>query len=215
MNASDFYRNYGRNIFQLQNDPRCHTLPYWPFANPDNLRTDIPIDRPEIKSKFKCKGFAYPGYLSAVIYEFGYITYMKLPSRYCGAISYEFSGCFMAKLCFKGEWYIFHIATSREIAGDCKIQWLDFLHFHKNDITGITMFKPTLEAVYKNWITLRSRCLPVTLACLIDDRNKGYSFVFDYHDCKVAESDDMNIERSHTVLLARDEDKLDFLRKTI
>lgn len=141
---------------------------------------------------------------------------MKLPSRYCGAISYEFSGCYMAKLCFKGEWYVFHIATSGEIAGDCKTRWLDFLHFHKADIKGIAMFKPTCEAVYENWKVLRfGRSLPVTLACLIDDRNKGYSLVFDYRDCKVAESDDRNIENSQHVLLAREEDKLDFLRKTL
>lgn len=98
----------------------------------------------------------YDCFISGVKYIEGKITYVLLPYRHYPVISFEFSGCWMAKLCFRGVWFAFHISTSETQSYDCKSQWKDFLSRYKSDISALVMFKPTMrKELFDTFIKLR------------------------------------------------------------
>lgn len=146
MREIQFYQSYGKNIHAAQNNPNMRTLRRWPYLAPVGSDHKIPVDA-RIAGKFLFNGFSYPGYLSAVMYRPGFITYMVLPAQHYAAVSYEFSGCFMARFRFKGVRYVCHISTagSDSPQDDCKQVWMDFLHIHADQISELVMFRPTDE----------------------------------------------------------------------
>ena len=143
MNANTFNDYYGQHIARVQQNALRRTLPAWPYIIPRLPDAGIAIQDSGIKRHFVPCGIHYDWYLSGVIYRAGMITYVPLPYWPYAAISFEFSGCYMAKLCFRGDWYAFHIATSTTPADDCKQVWKDFLALHKQDITTFVMCRPT------------------------------------------------------------------------
>ncbi len=209
LTPAQFFRDYGRHIARTPVAER-----YTPVVR--NL--DIPIADPAVRARFRCFGLAYPGVFSGVIYHPGYITYMKLPGPYCGAISYEFSGCYMAKLCFRGEWYVMHIGTAAGAAAqeDCRTVWMDFLNFHKQDISHLAIIKPNDEPPYQEWLDLKFRQnrAGLTVAGLFDGRNRGYSLVYDLRNCRVADNDARRIVLAQRCLLTRAIDKMHYYGKT-
>lgn len=207
LTPTQFFRDYGRHIARTPAADR-YTLVV------RNL--DIPIADPAIRGRFLCYGRAYPGVLSAVIYHPGWITYMKLPGLYCATISYAFSGCYMAKLCFRGEWYVMHIGTADSLAEDCRTTWMDFLNRYRQDISRITIIRPSDESPYEEWKDLKFRRnrQGLTVAGFFDDRNRGYSLVYDLHNCCVADNDARRIVLAQRCLLTRAIDKMHYYGKT-
>lgn len=190
MNVEAFYQGYGQYILQSQKN--LGTNKWWPYLPLIIAPKDIPIEDVAIRDKFKCYGVVYQGNIAAVLYQEGFITYLKIPS-YCAAISYQFTGCYMAKLCFKKEWYIFHISTSESSKCDCKSVWREFLNNYKNDISDIFMFKPTdnndIYVAYQNALFQKPRPA-LTLSCLINAQNQGYALLLDVAKCTVYGGDE-------------------------
>lgn len=208
MTPAEFQRDYGRHIARTPAVDRY---------NPWVLHLDIPITDPAIRARFRCYGLSYPGAFSAVIYHPGYITYMKLPDPHCAAISYQFSGCYMAKLCFRNEWYVMHIGTAASLREDCRTAWMDFLNRYRNQISRLTMIKPNDEPPYQQWQDLKFRHnrQGLTVAGLFDGRHRGYSLVYDLNNCCVADHDATRLVVAHRHLLARQIDKTHYLLKQL
>lgn len=208
MTAQAFFRNYGQHIRRMQSDPNFRSFQFWPYIDPSGYQNCIDIPNSIVKKVFKYLGIVYQEYLSGVIYGERLISYMKLPSRYCAAISFQFTGCYMAKVCFRKEWYVFHIATFPDRTGDRKYEWMDFLNLCRNDISAICMFRPSDQReLFDEYLDLWKRGEDVTLACLIDDRNIAHTIVYDKANCSVYNNDDQNIRVCHASLLCRDIDR--------
>lgn len=187
MNAETFYTKYGQHIANAQRNTTHRKYNKWPYLNLSQ-DTDIAIQDPGIKRKFIPFGTDYNGSISGVVYMEGKITYVSLPYERYPAISFQFSGCYMAKLCFKGKWYAFHISTSDSPGMDCKEDWKRFLTLHQADISAIVMCKPTDKKDYFDKygeLHIRKRLGNITLACLIDEDNHCYTIVYNVESASV------------------------------
>lgn len=163
----------------------------WPFISPRLDGVEFPIGDPGLKPYFMPCGIHYNGHLSGVLYRAGKITYVPLPYGQGPVISFEFSGCDMAKLCFRGMWYAFHISTSEYACYDCKSQWKAFLSQYKRDISTLVMFKPTMHRdLFEKSDELHRAKWPVTLAGLIAEDNTCYTLVYDYKSARVVTAAD-------------------------
>lgn len=190
MDARTFYNNYGQHIERVQRDRSRRRYESWPYVPPINQGANIPITDPNLKRHFVQCEINYDGLLSGVLYREGMITYARLSNRECPAISFQFSGCYMAKLCFRNTWYVFHISTSEWAAYDRKSEWKAFLSAYKNDISAIVMYKPTDErALFDIYKDMHGRQLPVTLAGLIT-LSECYTLVYDYISARVVTASD-------------------------
>lgn len=183
MNAADFGNYYGKHIFNAQVDPGWRTRSAWPYVDPNLPNTSIAIKDPDVKRYFIPYGINYKWYMAGVVYYPGRISYAPLPYGPYSAISFQFSGCYMAKLCFRGDWYAFHISTDNSPSRDCKEVWKKFLSQHKHDITTFVMFRPTDDRVlFNKWCDLHynRKChSPITLSGLIAEDNRCYTLIYD------------------------------------
>ncbi len=87
--------------------------------------------------------FRYVRYrpLSPMIgYNDGQIHYSTFRGSY--VISFDFTGCAMAKFTLGGHTYFCHIYTSSTVGLDCKTIWNDFLRRYSRHITDLVIFKP-------------------------------------------------------------------------
>lgn len=177
MNANTFYQNYGQYIARVQSRRECNSWPFV-FMQQDNIE----LSDPDFQKTFMPYGMDYDCFISGVKYIEGKITYVLLPYRHYPVISFEFSGCWMAKLCFRGVWFAFHISTSETQSYDCKLQWKDFLSRYKSDISALVMFKPTMrKELFDTFIKLRYyEKKQVTLTGLIDEHDICYTLVYNY-----------------------------------
>ncbi|MCM1041642.1 MAG: hypothetical protein NC396_04340 [Bacteroides sp.] len=188
MDAETFYDRYGQYIANAQNDKTLRISSEWPYLNLRLPDADIAVQDPGIKQKFIPNGTDYGGHIAGVMYIEGKIAYVPLPYKQYPAISFQFSGCYMAKLCFKGKWYAFHISTSRETGKDCKEDWNNFLSIHKSDISEIVMCKPTdRQELFDKYGELHFTHgeSNITLACLIDESNHCHTLVYDWDSARV------------------------------
>lgn len=191
MDANSFYQKYGQYIARVQQNTTRWSLRKWPYINPRLLKGDLEVTDPALSPYFLPYGIHYDWYLSAVIYRPGRITYVPLPYGPYSVISFEFSGCWMAKICFRGAWYAFHISTSRTPQYDCKLQWRRFLSQYKSHISSIVMFQPTaLRDLFDKSIKLHGDGRPATLAGLIAEDNTCYTLVYDYMSARVVTATD-------------------------
>lgn len=191
MNANTFYQKYGQYIARVQQYSSIRELDRWPYINPGRLNACIYIPESDLSSHFMPYGIYYDGYLTGVFYREGRITYVPLSHGLQPTISFQFSGCFMAKLRFRGTWFAFHISTSESSIYDCKAVWNSFLDRHKREISSIVMFKPTDErSLYDEYIRLYPKG-KATLAGLITEDNVCYTLVYDCVTAKVVTAVDL------------------------
>lgn len=185
MTASFFNRHYGRIIKDRQDNRSLPRTAYWPYLIP--LMGEDTEDDLEIRKNFKRKGIKYDG-VTGVFYEQGYNTYMRLSGKDSPAISFEFSGCYMAKMQFKYKWYVFHISTSRDTSLDCKAAWIDFLSTHNQHIQTLVVYNPSKGSglLMKCATMAYKRKQPTMLACVINENNDAYALIYDKNECRVA-----------------------------
>lgn len=222
MDALQFYNAYGMYIHIGQNVPAYKNMDFWPYIHPGHLVVDIPITDRVIKAKFIPCGFSYPGKLTAVLYRSGDIAYANLPAHHA-VISYDFSGCLMAKFCLLGVWYVCHITCiGATDSSDCKKPWKDFLHLHKNDITQLVMIRPSDDKRLLNkMVECADRCRKafkpcnVTLAGLIAADNSCFVALVDRESGRIYDDDDANIASCPKILVCHDADTMDLLRKIL
>lgn len=199
MNAKSFYDKYGWRIANAQKRAcQSPTITTWPFVVSRLNGGNFPIPDRDLQDVFVSSGINYGGMLYGVFYYPGKITYMPLPNGQCPVISFEFSGCWMAKLCFCGVWYGFHISTSDSELYDCKSQWMSFLERYKNNISDVKiMFQPTennkdlldkADILHDKRTPGYSR--PTMVAGLITEDNSCFAFIYDYMSAHVVSSPD-------------------------
>lgn len=180
--AAHFNSQYGALIKQ-------HSQPYTaPIQN-----VALPYLQASLYPKFKCLGIDYAPQLMGVYYQPNFITYVPLRDATTCIISYQFTGCYMAKLCYRGEWYGLHIATSDTPWGDCQSVWKEFVHLNHRHISYLRIIKPSAERPYQTWKTLKQHekvkdlVRQTTTAGFFDREGNGYSLMYDYTGCCVQE----------------------------
>lgn len=216
MNANTFYQKYGQYIARVQQYSSIGEQDRWPYIKPGRLKGDLEVTDSALSPYFMPYGIHYDWYLSAVLYRPGRITYVPLPYGPYPVISFEFSGCWMAKICFRGVWYALHISTSKTPQYDCKSQWKSFLSQYKSHISAIVMFQPTtLRDLFDKSIDLHGNGRPVTLAGLIAEDNACYTLVYDYMSARVVTAADARtdyIGRCFRDLLCNEPDLIHYSR---
>ncbi len=226
MTCRQFAADYGRTIAALQSNPALRASDSWPYGRTPARRPPDPLELETVRARrartfpfddFLYCGFGYPnGRLSAVLYRPDRITFVRLADAQSALISYEFSGCYLAKFRFRTAWYGAHIATAEAAAHDRKTLWMDFLRTYASDISALAMIRPSAErALFEETYRLRRLRRRVTLAGLFDGTHRGYSIVYDFERCAVADDDDNNIRVAHKELLAHPADRTTYLLKTI
>lgn len=175
--SAHFNSQYGALIKQ-------HSRPYTaPIQH-----VPLPYLQASLYPKFKCLGIDYTPHLSGVYYRANYITYVPLRDATTCIISYQFSGCYMAKLCYRGEWYGLHIATSDTPRGDCQSVWKEFVHLNHRHISYLRIIKPSAERPYQTWSTLKQDAKvknlvsKTTTAGFFDHEGNGYSMMYNLAD---------------------------------
>ena len=82
--------------------------------------------------------------VTSVLWERGKITIYPIYD-FEDALSFQFSGCIMAKFKFHNQYYVAHIHVTKD-ADDTRKQWTDLIR-NTLGLSEITMFKPS-EGVY-------------------------------------------------------------------
>ena len=77
--------------------------------------------------------------LSAVLWYRGGISVYE--STY-DAISFDFSGCLMARFRMDGRYYAAHIHCDDNHQNDSRYVWANFMNLHRNRISDLTIFQP-------------------------------------------------------------------------
>lgn len=77
--------------------------------------------------------------LSAVIWQSSFVSLIE--SHY-DAISFEFSGCLMARFKMDGRYYAAHIHCDANRRDDSRYAWSNFIYLHRNRISDLTIFQP-------------------------------------------------------------------------
>lgn len=193
MTPKEFQDKYGQILQKTSRSNAQLGCPYTPeLTQPE----DIAIDPgSSLRDKFKCYGLHYQDKLRGVRYRQGYITYVQLPDPSFAAISYEFSGCYMAKLCFDGRWYVFHVSTSPDAEYDCKKEWREFLSDYGARITDVVVYDPTQDkGFFERYCALVVReDVRITVACVLDAQSRGYALILDCLTGAVYANDQKNI----------------------
>lgn len=135
MDSSTFDSQIGRHIFAEMGV--YGKKPNWPYLDLKHGRKLIY----GLSTKFYDNGYSFPHCVSAVYWVDGHITYKFLPIGNT-AISYDFMGCYMAKIEIDNFWYIFHIHSSNERNLDCKEIWKSFITSYDRRITSSYVFRP-------------------------------------------------------------------------
>ena len=111
--------------------------PKWPYLDYEKRGRSLYSGN---NSFVEC-GYSFPHNITSVYWITGKISYKHLLVGHT-AISYDFMGCYMAKIKIDGFWYIFHIHSSNGDSSDCKRTWLDFKERYRQRITEIHEFRP-------------------------------------------------------------------------
>lgn len=180
MDDSYFYNNYGQIITGAQS--KYGRISQWPYMIPDNSQ-NIPIDDNNIRNKFKSNAIGYSfGGPIGVIYKEGFITFSVI-AEYMDAISYEFSGCYMAKFFFRGRWYVCHISCKERTPSDCKDVWNEFVYEYQKEIKHLLLFKPTSSDIVQQMAIKCNKDFETSnrfqVCGLITMHNRMYSLCFD------------------------------------
>lgn len=176
-----FYNNYGWIIAEAQS--RYNRIGQWPYIIPDSTQ-NIPIDDVvNIRNKFKSNSIVYSfGGPIGVIYKEGFITF-GIINQHMDAISYEFSGCYMAKFFFRGNWYVCHISCKERTPSDCKDVWNEFVYKYQKDIKYLLLFKPTSYDIVQQIAIKCNKDFETSnrfqVCGLITMHNRMYSLCFD------------------------------------
>lgn len=116
--------------------------------------------------------------VTVVLWHEGLITLQPMSSE-TDALSFEFSGCTMARFLLKGVYYTAHIHTSDEIhyLNDCKDEWIDYVW--QQGITVLTMFRPDYLRLPNNeecWglISQEGNCYTIGVELLQDRSNRFF-----------------------------------------
>lgn len=138
-----------------------YTLRYYESPSPYNIQ-------------YQNTAFRYMGIMintaKIVIFEGSRITICSLRRDDYG-VSFQFTGCAMAKFKYQGIPYICHIAlTGVGNVDDCRILWKKFLNENRNSITDLVMFKPNRNMPLHN--------LKIENVCgVITPDHQCYSFI--------------------------------------
>lgn len=146
---------------------------------------------------FRRYGVNYQNQLYGVLYMEGFITYMEIPTGQTPTISYQFTGCYMAKFCLdKSQWYVCHISTGSGY--DRWREWLDFLENYSTRISQLVVYKPTDDPVLFDALVQVYATGPIggiNLTCVIDAHHDGYALLLDPDTLGVYRDLDQNIAR--------------------
>lgn len=200
MTPNYFYQRYGQHIARTNTQFRISYWPYiCPITNwPNNIvnlsQLHIPDDENRNINRFTYLGFDYPfGNISVVLDSSGKIT-SKSISRNSVAMSYNFSGCYMAKFCFAGCWFVCHIFCSGpKDSSDCKNTWNSFVKEYchrRGDIDTLILFKPTNSKYNVDYWNDANKFPPqqIQIAGLITPDNRCYSLPIDRENAFVIDS---------------------------
>ncbi|WP_294606165.1 hypothetical protein [uncultured Bacteroides sp.] len=180
MDENYFYNNYGQIIAEIQS--KNNRIGQWPYIIPDSTQ-NIPIDDDNIRNKFRSNSIVYSfGGPVGVIYKEGFITF-GIITQYMDAISYEFSGCYMAKFFFRGNWYVCHISCKDGALSDCKDVWTEFTYRYQKEIKHLFLFNPIDYDIVRQ-ITIKcngglNTSNRFQVCGLITSCNRMYSLCFD------------------------------------
>lgn len=184
MTSQDFYYQYGeRIVFATENRKDMPDFPYiFPtrYCLGGGKLEDLII--PNARNRFKYYGIDYPPSISAVLFQTGIITYSKM-SHNRAVISYEFSGCYMARFKFLDSWYICHICClGNNDSGDCKRDWNAFIqeYYHRRgEIENLSLFKPTAGYDARYYNIYNGFPSQIQVVGLITHDGRCYSIVMD------------------------------------
>lgn len=180
MDNSYFYNNYGQIIAKKQLKNNC--IGQWPYIIPDSTQ-NIPIDDGDIRNKFRSNSITYSSRAPVgIIYKEGFITF-GIIAQYMDAISYEFSGCYMAKFFFRGNWYVCHISCKEGTLSDCKDIWTEFTYRYQKEIKHLLLFNPIDNGIVQQIKIKCNKDLNTSnrfqVCGLITSDNRMYSLCFD------------------------------------
>ncbi len=124
-------------------------------------------------SKFSFQGCSIGEFVDFVPWREGFIsTYHTFEDKI--AVSYCFSGCYMAKYTYRGRCFISHIQSG---SGDCRQVWNNFYNRNRDSIVVHAIFRPTdcHDSIYKYKETQMSNGVECTIAGVILPNNKCYA----------------------------------------
>lgn len=130
--------------------------------------------------------YTFPHRVTAVYWSSGMITYAPLPEGN-HAISYDFTGCYMAKVKIGSNWYAFHIHSSGDTSdpSDCRALWNRFMA--NSRISEAYVFRPIIPNFEDYQLLFQNKCDRIAhkkvsslSGCgLITKDNRCYSLILD------------------------------------
>lgn len=122
--------------------------------------------------------------ISFCVYKQGYIVCHRTYGRYV-CVSFEFSGCYMARFKYDGIYYYCHIFRQSNSSGDCKNLWNNFLSNHYQHISDIVIFRPNIERIKNKlrWISTNSMA-HYSICGIIDTNNDCYAAIIEHETSK-------------------------------
>lgn len=147
MNVDTFNQQYGyqlqenaNNAHNARNSRYSGVFPYFDI----NFAQNIPIPDNDLKKHFKCCGYSLiqngrP--ITLLYFQNGFITFYPVLSNAL-VLSFQFSGCYMAKFCFRGSFYVCHIYCQNDNT-DQKRFWNNFVDKYGPELRNLVVFKPT------------------------------------------------------------------------
>ncbi|MBY2902230.1 MULTISPECIES: hypothetical protein [Bacteroides] len=144
-----------------------------------------PIIVDENKYKLINCGVEYaPQRLYGVYWRQSNISYYRI-AKGADAISFQFTGCYLAKVMYNSDYFVFHIHSSD--SDSTAHYWNQFIDDNRDRIAEITIFKP---AVANEKDDVMFKCLNefdegvFTIAGMITADNECYEILLNNKTCK-------------------------------
>lgn len=182
MTEQEFYNDIGHHIcaeHMVYGKDR-----HWPYVN----RTYGPA--PIGTGPFMEFAYSYPHRVTAVFWNDGKVTMASMRPGDT-AVSFDFSGCYMARFRMGGRLYACHIHSSTDRGLDRKADWNAFYTANRSQITDAVLFRPVVpdDEYYALLLHHRMTCRTRRLSgCgIITPAGDCFAAVIDNHTFQVYE----------------------------
>lgn len=180
------------NVTPFLNDINGNRIAFnTPITSEWKPQRSITIISESVPIQNNCPTFAFYGFndvnrrLCVVQYEVGKIVCCRTYSSYF-CLSFEFSGCYMARFKYNGVSYVCHIYKNSSSQLDCKDIWNHFIVGDAVHLSDVILFNPSLHYSNNNKIC---RKLNESVCGIITPTGECFSSILNHNTNSFYETD--------------------------
>ena len=183
LNVSPFLKDININRSRFNTPITCNWHP----------NKSVPIKSEFVPMRNNCRpDFSFRGFndndrrICVVLYEMGRIVCCRTYSSYF-CISFEFSGCYMARFKYDGVCYACHIYKNSSSNIDCKDLWNNFIDGAAAQLSDVILFNPFLQST-EEAKKLRRNSEEISICGIITTEGNCFTSILNHREANFIET---------------------------